>query len=347
VYTDFRARHFKLFDDVSVQLAPVTIISGRNNTGKTALLRAVFLHASGPRAGRLAASRVLRGRLPEGQTVWDSNFRNSDTGEPIILSATFNGSRAEVTFSVNPSIDSELSDQTDDSDNEEISSQSLTIVVNYNGKSETYIQTIPLSSVSRSRLDPPGKPLVPASYLGSRATVNQTLLAELYSDLRVLGRQEDLLNAIKEVDSRLTGIEVLVTDGQPTLHLSMVGYSYPVPLTQFGDGMAAAINILSRIYSKRAEILLIDEVENGIHYTVLPSFWMHIKRAAQATGTQIIATTHSRECIQAAQGAFAAVDADGLRLLRLWRKSPESGVSVSSYEYGDIESALELGLDVR
>src|SRR5260370_18073492 len=118
-------------------------------------------------------------------------------------------------------------------------------------------------------------------------------------------------------------------------------------LTLFGEGMVAAVDILSIIYAKKSRVVMIDEIENGIHYTVLQDLWWHIKRAARATNTQVIATTHSRECIAAAQKAFEKDGKQMLRLLRLWRKSSDADVSVTAYDFRDIESTWDLNLDVR
>ena len=50
--------------------------------------------------------------------------------------------------------------------------------------------------------------------------------------------------------------------------------------------------------------LLVDEIENGLHYSVLEAVWEAIAVASEKTKTQVFATTHSFECIQAAHRAF-------------------------------------------
>jgi hypothetical protein len=368
VYTDFRAQHFRLFENLAVRFSPVTIIAGKNNAGKTALLEAVFLHAAGPRAGSAALATLNPSRgtpvvLPQSsddQTVWDSLFRNNATGDPVVLDALFSGSMMRVTLSVNESADSSTILQASGTGASETRSQELTVTTEQDGAIREYTQTVTQQFFNpqaagpfsiqfgnlNARLDPSGDPLVQGNFMTTRTRSSQAEIAERYSDLRKLGRHGDLLNAIREVDSRLNGMEVLVREGQPMLHLDISGYDQLVPLSLFGEGMVAAIDILGLIYAKRVRVLLIDEIENGIHYSVLPNLWWHIKRAARVSNTQVIATTHSRECIIAAQGAFAD-EANSLRLLRLWRKSPQSDVSVTSYDFDELGSALDLGLDVR
>ncbi len=53
-----------------------------------------------------------------------------------------------------------------------------------------------------------------------------------------------------------------------------------------------------------ANVVLIDEIENGIHHTVMRDLWEVIVKHSRESNTQIFATTHSYECIEAAHRAF-------------------------------------------
>ncbi len=44
--------------------------------------------------------------------------------------------------------------------------------------------------------------------------------------------------------------------------------------------------------------LLIDEVENGLHYSIHRKFWRMVLQTAQANNVQVLATTHSADCIR-------------------------------------------------
>jgi len=46
MYQSFHVKNFRCFDDLQLNdLARVNLIAGKNNTGKTSLLEALFLHA--------------------------------------------------------------------------------------------------------------------------------------------------------------------------------------------------------------------------------------------------------------------------------------------------------------
>lgn len=66
-------------------------------------------------------------------------------------------------------------------------------------------------------------------------------------------------------------------------------------------------------------VLLVDEIENGLHYTILPDVWRIVFQLASELNVQVFATTHSWDCIKAFQGA-ADEHADEGALLKLAAK---------------------------
>jgi len=111
--------------------------------------------------------------------------------------------------------------------------------------------------------------------------------------------------------------------------------------------MIAIANYAAAILESNGGLILIDEIENGIHYTALEKVWRQIGRVARDTGAQVVATTHSYECVRAAYSAFREVP-DELQLIRLQREDDKSSkVFASDYDLETLEGALDLGLDVR
>ena len=118
-------------------------------------------------------------------------------------------------------------------------------------------------------------------------------------------------------------------------------------MQSFGQGAVRLFQIaLGLAYSKNG-FLLIDEAENGLHYTVQRDFWRMVLQTAQANNVQVLATTHSADCIRGFAEAIAAnenTEVKGL-LVRLSRK----GGTLHAVEYDEHELAItdEQGLEVR
>ena len=70
-------------------------------------------------------------------------------------------------------------------------------------------------------------------------------------------------------------------------------------LSSFGDGLKKAIVLISKVMDAYNGVLLIDEIENGIHKDVLGKIFNEVIRNSKEYNTQIVATTHSREALEA------------------------------------------------
>lgn len=118
-----------------------------------------------------------------------------------------------------------------------------------------------------------------------------------------------------------------------------------IPLKSLGDGMVRLLHISLALVNARDGFLLIDEFENGIHWTVHPKLWEMIFQVAEKLNVQVFATTHSRDCVrgfyevwskQEEKGSFHRLDPD-----------PEMGVRSTSYTCDILSDALETGVEVR
>lgn len=92
-------------------------------------------------------------------------------------------------------------------------------------------------------------------------------------------------------------------------------------------------------------VVLVDEIENGLHYSILPRVWKAVGEVARQFDTQIFATTHSMECIVAAHKAFSESEHYDFRLHRLERTGDT--VHTVTYDQETLDAAIETGLEVR
>src|SRR5207244_1531771 len=69
-----------------------------------------------------------------------------------------------------------------------------------------------------------------------------------------------------------------------------------VPIGSFGDGiwrMFALAVALSRV---KGGLLLIDEIDTGLHFTVMTEMWRFVNDVSKEFNIQVFATTHSYDC---------------------------------------------------
>ena len=71
-----------------------------------------------------------------------------------------------------------------------------------------------------------------------------------------------------------------------------IGLGEMLDLRIMGDGLVHLTSILLHIASAAGGIVLIDEIENGLHHSIMHKVWRAIAAAARQFNTQVIATTH-------------------------------------------------------
>lgn len=92
-------------------------------------------------------------------------------------------------------------------------------------------------------------------------------------------------------------------------------------------------------------VLMVDELDSGLHWTVMRKMWDFVIRAAVRSSVQVFATTHSLDCIRA--------------LASLHRGSPELSSEVSVFKLdrrlakairldaAEVEAAIEEDIEIR
>ena len=118
-----------------------------------------------------------------------------------------------------------------------------------------------------------------------------------------------------------------------------------MPLKSLGDGAIRLFGIALALANSQDGFLLIDEAENGIHHSVQTDFWKMIMQTARENNVQVLATTHSWDCVTGfARAAKEVKEVDGL-LVRL--EKDNGGTRTVEYSEEDLRVGPEQGIEVR
>jgi hypothetical protein len=143
--------------------------------------------------------------------------------------------------------------------------------------------------------------------------------------LRIVQRTVAPISAIQFVEGPRKGFERMAM-------VSVEGQRAPVPLSVLGDGTVRIFCLaLAMEYAGLAgrpatspglpanvfPMLLVDEFEMGVHYSLHADLWRFVLQAARDLGVQVFATTHSWDCILGFQEAAAADEQADAVLIRL------------------------------
>jgi hypothetical protein len=156
--------------------------------------------------------------------------------------------------------------------------------------------------------------------------------------------EQRLESLLRSVDPRVRRVRVDVAEDGKALLVDL-GLGEMVPLTQAGQGLYRLTGVFAELLGGQPQVCFIDEVENGIHHSILPDIWAGIAEVAQRLGIQVFATTHSFECIEAAHEAFSKRSSYDFSVVQLFRL--EDGVQGRVLQRDMIEAGIEGNIDLR
>lgn len=316
-------RNFRVFKALEIdRLSRLNLIAGRNNAGKTSLLEAIFLLSGAGNAQMAINAAVIRGLDPvirvapaTGEIAWQQPdpswkqlFSGLDMGKPIEIEGchTAHGQLAlEITSKRSHITDLPLDRAGGLSMTNLLDERSLTF--RYRGPKDEKIE-------SHIRVKERGFEIEQSTtHVPFSATILLSRVRDIQEDAMRLGmlrkqkRGDMLLKALQVVEPKLQSIEDNSASGVPMIW-GDIGLSELVPLPVMGEGMTQMARLILAISSVPDGVVLIDEIENGLHHSALSDVWGVIDEAAGQFRTQVFATTHSLECIEAAHHALGPDD---------------------------------------
>lgn len=130
-----------------------------------------------------------------------------------------------------------------------------------------------------------------ASYISPDLSVSY-----LSEDLSVLIRkkQKDLIiDRMQVFDHRINAVESIGNE----VYIGFEGVNELLPLSMSGDGLRRYLSVVISSANPENNIILIDEIDNGIHYSAYGKLWQSIFDLAHKTDKQVFVTTHSKETL--------------------------------------------------
>lgn len=345
--SSFKAVHYRGIDGLSLpRLTPANLVTGVNGIGKTALLEAMWL---------------FTGRYNP-MLLWNANVQRSTTpvldpvailsGGILELHGVENGASHRLKCVFEKVADIARPAAISGAPEQNLAQLPVAgrIRVYLNGKAAKGraegAQPTPWGLVTYQNPVPPvARPnCVIEGTKFQLDTFGEYL--QRYSDIVRENRKEELTNAIRMMLPRVTGVEIL-TDKMGVSYLSAVTRDgVQLPLHDLGGGVVRLSRLLLSFFTSRNGVLLTDEIENGIHHSMLSGVWTFARRWMREWNVQLVATTHSAECIEAAMTAFADAPGD-LSIHKLFMNEETGKVGVVTFSGESLEGARDLGLEIR
>ena len=157
--------------------------------------------------------------------------------------------------------------------------------------------------------------ITPSFFIGANG-LGQVQIGRLWDAIALTELEEEVVASLRVIaPPEIERLSLVANDEYSRSRSVLVKireYGRPITLRSMGDGVNRLFGIVLALVNARDGFLLVDEIENGIHYSVQPEIWRFIFEVAPRLNVQVFATTHSWDCLKAFQLAAAESEEEGV-----------------------------------
>lgn len=321
----------------------INLFFGKNNCGKSSLLESLFL-ASGISNPLLPIHvNFMRGYSKARLSDLKLDFYHLDSTQPIHIRME-NEEKRDLRINLFEQNQNNVSLNADDAtilSNVEEGKYGLKFDFKINDKPfESQLRFDSADSTDATRI-------VPEQYVES---LRCTYLSPKYDfnasiqGLRHILQNKDehfIVEGLQLIEPRVK--DFIFTDKEMLVD---VGFEKRIPVNMMGDGARKIVSLLTAIYDCKDGALLVDEISNGFHYSVMCNLWKVLINAAIRNNTQLFITTHDTDSIKglrdAALNKFDHIVA-AFKLL----KTSDDELKAYHYSLASLDYSINQEIEVR
>jgi len=347
-------------------LGRINLLVGRNNGGKTSVLEMLNLLGSGG-----DPSAILRIVSRRGERVYfEQQTRQPDTefeinhlfhGHDLRIGATFSVSAKNQTPA--RAVRCAIGDAKPDPQliSEADGGTPASILLEFSGTPRPPVSAIPLTRRGGLRgdaLDPirrgqrsVGPEPSPVQFI-STESLTFDALALMWNQIALTQAQGRVVKALKFIERKIEAIAPLIAPGpyyygggRGGFIVKLDGVDLPIPIGSLGDGTWRLLALSIALSRAKDGLLLIDEIDTGLHHSVMADMWRLIDETAKELNIQVFASTHSYDCVH----SLATIcDSNGGSVGDVTIQRIDTGLKKSvPYDEKEIRMAAEYHIEMR
>lgn len=321
MFTSLKVNNFRCFQSFELQeLGRINLLVGANNSGKTSLLEAIQLLCSGGNLNSLQELMIPRGEYERNKSARSRELEREldisnlfygyeiETQTKLKIEAANEKTKENLTLSV---LESESNfDPSEEFYDNGIELGRLDLILHLTGEKEEKIK-LPLSTAGGLSTDylrrrrTNGKAGIKTQFV-TPLSLNISQLTSLFDKIVLTPEENLVLEALQIIEPKIERIASVGPDkyGESSTSLGqkggfMVKFSdkdRPIPIGNLGDGIWRILAIILTTISCKDGVLLVDEIDSGLHHTAMSEMWQLIWKTAKKLNLQVFATTHSNDC---------------------------------------------------
>ena len=337
-------------------LGRVNLIVGTNNCGKTSVLEAIELLNARSDPGSLAIMLLRRGEQmldPPRKDRILVTIRHLFFGREMYLGRGFSVSstgESEASVSGRVEIPHDLEQRRQAEPNLQVESRVLRLVWSHEESEQPEEMALDLmggEGITASKLRNLFDSHPPVCFSAPRS-LDMSDVVRSFEQVVLTPGEDLVLDALRLIEPSIERIATTSSSGRtnsPGVVVKCTGIDQRIPLGSMGEGISRMLALALALVSAKGGVLLVDDIDTGLHYSVMTDMWKLVSRTAEQLNVQVFATTHSRDCFE----SLAAISREDV--------SEESAVSIQRIERGEsravafteqeIVIAAERGIEVR
>lgn len=326
-------------------LNQINLFFGKNNCGKSTVLESLFLISGQSNPTLPLSINSLRNHTKFGEDDLNTEFYNLNPDNIISITVTGDEKRHLEIFQIKSHSNTvDLNSLGNGSSENAAKRYGLKLEYSIDDRhfsSDFILQEGNLKN-GKANIDQRYKESIFSQYIPS-ANFNGSLNEE-FAKIVANKKESSILSTLREIDAnikdiQLVGDEILVD----------IGADQRLPINMTGDGLRKLLMIIVSIFRCRNGILLIDEIDNGLHFSAMKVLWKAILKATKENNVQLFATTHN---IDSLKGLGNILDDEGssyrngINAFKLI-KNKEGIVSALKYDYLSFSYSINQELEMR
>jgi ABC-type branched-subunit amino acid transport system ATPase component len=346
-----RIKNLRAITDLEVSnLGQVNLFVGQNSCGKTTFLEGVFFLIGATNPQLPLTANVLRNLPFFSKLLWVTYFHNMDPGVPIEVAGRAFDSGKEESLIIRPLVRKEqaLEPVAADVSSREYEISSSEAAPELNGLELEYAESGDPTETTTSTVVLKNGQLVTEGVKEPRLKgyfISPSPPSDLnnrFDGVQQKKRVREVLSLLSEIEHNMSDLRL----NRAGILMADVGLPDLFPANLLGGGIGKFLAIALAMLDFQDGIVLIDEIENGLHHSAQQKLWEAILNWARKLNVQVFATTHSYECLTAfISSAGASLFEREVKLYRIERK--EETFRAVEYSKKMLAESLESGWEVR
>ena len=136
-------------------------------------------------------------------------------------------------------------------------------------------------------------------------SLSSSTVASLWQAVALNPEEDSVVNALRILEPDIERVAYVADEGRRSYPLGsregmvvkLQSLEQRVPIGTMGDGMWRMLALALALVQSKGGVLLVDEVDTGLHHTVMADMWKMVLETAKRLDVQLFATTHSYDCV--------------------------------------------------